>query len=215
MTGTLTHRAATGALAVTIGAGVLLAVATVFFALWLIADVFSPEWIVEVPVASPIDVIPLVAGTAGESHAYGYGTVLISSYEALAGPRALRAVSMGLNFAVVLAALIMLIVPAGRVRAQRSFSRPATVGVVVLGIVATVTSIAAPWLAHLSVSATVAQLGYPTSGDDAPAGEWVVPPEFAWQDTNWPLLFLGILFLVTAMLFLRARRLQRDTEGLV
>ncbi len=203
------------ALAVTIVAGVLLALATAFFALWLVSDVFTPEWIVEVPVASPRDVVPLVAGAAAESHTYAYGTVLISSYAALVVPRTLAAIAMALNFAVALVTLVMVIVLAARVRIQRSFTRAATVGIVVLGALSTVTAFAAPWLERLSITTTVSGLGYPTSGDEAPAGEWVVPPQFTLQDANWPLLFIGILFLLTAALFVRARRLQRDTEGLV
>jgi len=203
------------ALAVTIAAGALLATATLFFALWLISDVFAPEWIVEAPVASPLDVVPRTAGTAGESDAYAYGTALISSYAALIVPRALTAVAMGLNFAVVLASLTMLIVLAIRMRTERSFTRAATIGIVVLGVLSAAASVLAPWFTQLATATTVTELGYPTSGDAAPAGEWVVPPEFTVQDTNWPLLFLGILFLLTAALLARARRLQRDTEGLV
>lgn len=215
MTTVLASRARSAALTVTIIAGVLLAVTTAFFALWLVSDVFNPEWIVEVPVASPLDVVPLVAGAAAESHTYAYGTVVVSSYAALALPRTLAAISMALNFSVALVTVVMVIVLAARVRTQRSFTRAATVGIVVLGALSAVTAFAAPWLERLSVAATVSELGYPTSGEVAPAGEWVVPPAFTLQDTNWPLLFVGALFLLTAVLFTRARRLQRDTEGLV
>lgn len=211
----ITGAARGAALAVAIIAGALLAAATLFFALWLISDVFAPEWIVEVPVASPLDVVPLMTGAANESHTYAYGTVLISSYAELIVPRTLTAVALGLNFAVALVALVVLIVLAVCMRMQRSFTRAATIGVAVLGLLSAVASIGAPWLIRLATATTVSELGYPTSGDDAPSGEWVVPPEFTLQDTNWPLLFLGVLFVLTSALFIRARRLQRDTEGLI
>ena len=65
----------------------------------------------------------------------------------------------------------------------------------------------------------VEALGLPTTpeatGKALDEATWVVPHVWDWTDTDWFLLMLGLVTLVTAGFLLRTRRLQDDTEGLI
>jgi hypothetical protein len=206
-----------GALAVVIViAGVSALLALVYAALWI--GGIQREFMVEVPVATPLDLTPVVHGTAGDS-VVQYSTVLISSYEPLTGARIQLALATALRFAVFFGACVVVILLAARLWRRRPFAGLATYSRAGVGVFAVAVAFAAPWLEMSGTLAGVTALGFPLSGESSPVPteewEWVVPPEFSLQHADWLLLGFGVVLGLVAALFAHALRLQRDTEGLV
>lgn|GEM_PF-1987245 len=209
-----------GGLSVVIAAAIasgLLAI--VFLAMHL--GGFAEEFWAEVPVATPLELTPQVTGGAGEAYA-AYSTVIIYSYEPLVAARVMAGLAIGLRFGLFIAACAIVVLLAIRLWRRMRFSTLATGSVAGFGIASIAVAFTAPWLQLTSIVRGVTELGYPLTGDDPSlAGiprderEWVVPPEFTLQDTDWLLLAFGIILLLAAVLLRGAQRLQRDTEGLV
>lgn len=197
-------------------AAVAALLAVIYAALW-IGDI-QREFLVEVPVATPLERTPIVAGTTGES-TVAYNTVLISSYEPLTDARFALAMAVALRFAVFFGACGAVIVLAVRLWHRRPFTRLATGTLGSLGVFAVAVGFIASWLTVSGIHSGVTALGFPLSGDSAPGAledaEWIVPPTFALQDADWILLGLGVLLCLIAGLMAHGQRLQRDTEGLV
>lgn len=210
----------------TLSRGLLTAIIVVASAAALAAVVYAALWIgdiqraftVNVAVATPLDLTPTVQGSIGES-TVAYDTVVISSYEPLTGARVQLALAVALRFAVFIAACAVIIMLAARLWRGRPFVAAASVMLGALGLFAGVVAFAAPWLQASGTTDGVTALGFPLSGDsaggDLAAAEWIVPPSFAVQDTDWLLLGFGLVLCLVAALVLHGRRLQRDTEGLV
>ncbi len=168
---------------------------------------------VSVPVATPLETSPTVAGSSSESEV-AYDSVAISSWDELRGPRTLAALSTGSYFALFFAACVAVVLLGIRLWRLRPFTTLATASALALGTLAVVVSVAGPWLRMSAVEATVAELGYPIAAA-GPGAEWVAPPAFDYQDIDWLLLAFGVLFAVVGVMFAAGRRTQRDTEGLV
>lgn len=147
-----------------------------------------------------------------------FDTVVVSSYAPLVLPRTLAAVSTAIPFIIVLIACVCIFVLARRLRTGRPFSRPAQVGLALLGVVSVVGSVLGPWLDSVVSMRVIEELGLPNNNDPGVtvSDAWVVPTYFTWtDDTNWPLLTMGVVALLVAVLWQQAVRMQKDQEGLV
>lgn len=198
-------------------AGVVL-LGAVFFGLWFASSAQqgkAGEFQFAVPYASPG--WPAVASTAETSQ--HYDTIAVSSHEPLVLPRALAGIATALPFLIVIVGCIGLITLAVRMLGGKPFSRAAQAILAVLGALAAASAVLVPWLEARLVEIAVAELGMPTDGTlvtDSDTDAWVSPPHFdPLQDLHWPLFALGAILLLIAMLWNRAARLQRETEGLV
>jgi len=209
-----------GGLSAVIAAAVASGLLALVFLAMHLGEIAEEFW-AEVPVATPLELTPQVSGSAGEAYA-AYSTVVIHSYEPLVGARVMAGLAVGLRFALFIAACAVVVLLAARLWRRMRFSTFATWSVAGFGMASIAVAFTAPWLQLTSTVRGVTELGYPLAGDDPSlAGiprderEWVVPPEFTLQDTDWLLLAFGVILLLAAVLLRGAQRLQRDTEGLV
>jgi len=209
-----------GGLGIVIAAAVASGLLALLFLAMQLGEIAEEFW-AEVPVATPLELTPQVSGSAGEAYA-AYSTVVIRSDEPLVGARGMAGLAVGLRFALFIAACAVVVLLAVRLWRRMRFSTLATGSVAGFGLASVVVAFAAPWLQLTSIVRGVTELGYPLAGDDPSlagiprdAREWVVPPEFTLQDTDWLLLAFGVILLLAAVLLRGAQRLQRDTEGLI
>jgi hypothetical protein len=199
---------------------ILAALLGILFGAWVIDDTFDTDYWFTAFVATPLALTPIVEGTIGQSTVQ-YHEVIIYSSEALVVPRTLIATSHALHFSLFVLACVSVIILSNRLLANRRFTRTARWSMLAIGVLASLTSVAAPMLHDLSGKLAATALGYPVSGggDDSTLPldeqEWIVPDAVTLFDTNWALLVLGVLLILAAATFLRGERLQNDTEGLI
>lgn len=179
---------------------------------------FSSSFAFPASVATPLERVPLVQGTSGNS-AVTYSTVQIESTDALIGPRMASAISEGLYFLLFIAGCIAVILICRRLFKDRPFTRVAHWALLGLGTLAIITSIASPWLAANSHHLAATELGFPTSGFEVAnpdTDEWIsTDGGFDIQDVNHSLFGLGAVLGLTSLAFRQGRRLQQDNDGLV
>lgn len=179
---------------------------------------FSESFTVEASVVTPLDRLPSVKGSIGESNVT-YSTVLIESTEALFGPRLAMAISEGLYFLLFIAGCLAVMLICRRLWKDRPFTRVAHWTLLGLGALAIITSIASPWLIGTADVMALRELGFPTNGTEVAnpdTDEWV--SAYAVYDItniNHSLLGLGAVLALTSLAFRQGNRLQDDNDGLV
>lgn len=171
---------------------------------------FEAAYDLNVELGSPLGIEAGLPGDSEQSTSY-YRTVLISSFAEHAVPRTLHALAIALTSATFLAAALVIIMLCRRLWTGRTFVASTASGLLVLAGLTLVTSWLAPWLRHTADAMALDELGYATSG----GAQWA---ELTYYDPlmlDEPLLVLGTVLLLAGLVYLGARSLQRDTEGLV
>lgn len=135
-------------------------------------------------------------------------SALISSHEALVTPRLLQSLAIGLASLTFLAAAITILLLCRRLWTGRAFTASTAVALLVVAGLALVTAWFAPSLRHRADEVALSELGYRTSG----TGRWV---ELPYSEVDASLLILGVVLALAGLVFLAAKRLQSDSEGLV
>lgn len=135
-------------------------------------------------------------------------TVLISSHESLEAARLLQSLAIGLTTLTFLAAAVVILSFCRRLWSRRTFTASTAVAIFVLAGLTLLSAWLAPLLRHLADESALGQLGYDTS-----VGErWV---ELANSATDGSLLVLAAVLTLVGLIYLAARRLQQETDGLV
>ncbi|WP_298040702.1 hypothetical protein [uncultured Microbacterium sp.] len=200
--------------ALIIAASLTIAVAT-GLAIWFVEWTFTRPFAFGVAYAGPD--FPAVASTT-ETQQF-WGDVVIESDAPLTAARILSAIATALPLLVYIAAAIGVIVLALRMSTARSFRPAGRVALVSVAVASLVTAVVRPLFEALAVAEATAALRLPTSGDDVadPTRDpWVVPAGFdLLQDMDWPYLGIAVVLALVALLWSRAERMQKDTEGLV
>ncbi len=146
-------------------------------------------------------------------------TITVTTSEPMPEPVALTRIAILAPFAVFYAGCILVLVLIRRVWTRRSFTRPAAVGLGILGALVVAVAKFVPWLELRAVEVAVRELGLPTSPvgtTSPPAGVgWVVPQPYGLESIDWPLAVLGVVLVFAAVLLHRGTRLQADVDGLV
>ncbi|MER3390857.1 MAG: hypothetical protein RJQ01_12630 [Microcella sp.] len=140
-----------------------------------------------------------------------FWTVLVSSSENLTTPTILQVVAIALTTLTFLAAAAVIVLLCARLWAGRTFATSTAIGMLALSALALVASLAAPWLCHRADAIALEQLDYATDGGE----RWVSLERFDLGSIDGSLLVLGIVVLLVALVYSGARRLQRDSDGLV
>jgi hypothetical protein len=174
------------------------------------AYLYRGTYDLEVGLGSPLGVDANIPGDSAQSTSQ-YWRVLISSYESLEGPRLLQALAIWVTTVTFLLAAVVIIVLCRQLWRRRTFATSAAVGLLSLAVLALVTAWLAPWLRHRADAIVLEQLGYSTSGGE----RWVNLHRYDIGVIDAPLLVLGLVLLLTGLVYLGARQLQRDSEGLV
>jgi hypothetical protein len=175
-----------------------------------IAYLLRGGYTLEVGLGSPGGVPAELVGD-GPHTTSQFWTVLISSTEQLSTPTALQIGAIALTTSTFLAAAVVILLLCARLWVGRMFAASAAVGMLALSTLALVASVLAPWLRHRADAIALEQLDYPTSG----GGRWVQLTRFDLGSIDGSLLVLGLVVLLAALVYSGARRLQRDTDGLV
>ncbi len=144
-------------------------------------------------------------------------TVLVTTSEQLTGPIQLTNVAIFAPYVVFYLACVLLLVLIRRVWTGRSFTRLATGGLGLLGILVVTFGALVPWLELRAVELAVQQLGLPVKPSETGSGTsgWVVPQPYGLESVDWPMVILGVVLVFLAILLHRGTRLQDDVEGLV
>lgn len=164
----------------------------------------------EVGLGSPQGVAANIPGDSDQSTSY-YWTVLISSFEPLEASKSLQALAIWVTTLTFVAASVVILLLCRRLWTGRTFATSTAIGMLILSALALVTAWLAPWLRHRADSIALEQLGYATSGGE----QWVSVHHYDIGVIDGPLLVLGTVLLLAALVYFGARRMQRDTEGLV
>lgn len=172
--------------------------------------IFEGGYALEVGLGSPQGVEAPIPGGNDQSSA-DYWTVLLSTYEDLQLPKLLQASAVGLTTLTFVAAAVVILLLCRRLWTGRTFAVSAASGLLVLAGFALVTAWLAPWLRHRADELALDQLGYATSGGE----QWVELRHYDIGSVDSALLVLGVVLALTGLVYLGARRMQRDTEGLV
>src|SRR5690606_37897772 len=125
--------------------------------------------------------------------------------------KTLQALAVGLTTLTFLAAAVVILMLCRRLWTGRTFATSAATGLLALAGLALITAWLAPWLRHEADAIALNQLGYARSG----GRRWVELQYYDIGMLDEPLLVLGTVLLLAGLVYLGARRLQRDTEGLV
>lgn len=196
---------------------VIVATVTTLIALaFLLNDIVRIVYTVEggydlvVGLGSPQGVEAPIPGGNDQSTLY-YWTVLLSTYEDLQLPKLLQALAIGLTTLTFLSAAVVILLLCRRLWTGRTFSVAAASGMLILAGFSLLTAWLAPWLRHSADTIALDQLGYATSGDE----QWVELHRYDIGSVDSALLVLGAVLALTGLVYLGARRMQRDTEGLV
>lgn len=192
----------------------------VLITFWMVTSPIDGTYTFPVRVVLP-DTNELALHSLGSATAM-FSDVQISSPFPLVAPRVLTGIATALPFTIVISAAVGVIFLSRRLASQRPFARAAQRSIIVLSVLAAVTSVIVPWFSALASSLAVDALGLPSHGeaaglDGALSPEpWFVAPSFSIiQDLDWPLLTLACVLALVAVLWNRALRFQRETEGLI
>lgn len=169
--------------------------------------------------------IPVGGEVPAEPGGANYSAVLISSAEALTGPRVLQAVAAALGILVVIGGSLLAVLLAVRMLRGRPFARLLSRGLGTLGALVMIAAAVAPQLNALAVDLAVQELGYriyDPAADVTMTADGVESVVLSLWDLEWILdrvdltgFLLGVIVGVVALLVADGTRLQRDTEGLV
>lgn len=171
----------------------------------------------DVAVVSPLDRVPDLGQEDPTTVQYSTVTVVPTTHPE--GPKVMEMLAVSSRYAVgLLACLTVAGLSVGLLRG-RPFGRLSGWWLGAVGTLMVLVAVAEPWLSRTSVAGAVDALGLPTgweaTGRAAELATWVVPPAWDWTDTDWSLLVLGLVALVSAVLLHRAHRLEQDTAGLI
>lgn len=140
-----------------------------------------------------------------------YWTALITSAEELDTSKTLQTLAIWVTTATFLLAAIVIVLLCRQLWIGRTFGAAAATGTIGLASLSLVTAWLAPWLRHRADTIAFEQLGY-----DVDATASVVQLHaYDLATIDGPLLVLGTVLLLIALVYLGARRLQHDTAGLV
>lgn len=147
--------------------------------------------------------------------------VMVYTYENVDTSRMLQTLAIALTALTFVIGAIAILMLCRRLWTGRTFAASAAVGMLVVAGLTVATAWVAPWLRHTADSLALAATPFPTSDSggfptDGSAGDrWIELPYFDVGSVDGTVLLLGVVLALTALVYLGARRLQRDTEGLV
>ncbi|GAA3905273.1 hypothetical protein [Microbacterium invictum] len=169
--------------------------------------------------------IPVHGEVPAEPDDANYSGVLISSTEALTGPRMLQAIAAVLGILVVITGSLLAVLLAVRMLRGHSFTRLFSWGLGALGALVMIAAAVAPQLNALAVDIAVQELGYriyDPAVDVTMTADGVESVILSLWDLEWILdrvdltgFLLGVIIALLGLLVADGTRLQRDTEGLV
>lgn len=144
-----------------------------------------------------------------------YWKIIIYTYENVDTSRMLQTVAIVLTTLTFFAGAITILLLCRRLWTGRTFATSAAVGVLVMAALTLTTAWLAPWLRHVADSLALAVTPFPTTATPGSDQAWVELPHFDAGSVDGAVLVLGVVLALTALVYLGARRLQRDMEGLV
>lgn len=139
--------------------------------------------------------------------------LMLYTYENVDTSRMLQTLAIALTTLTFVAGAITILLLCRRLWTGRTFASSTAVGVLVVAFLTMATAWVAPWLRHTADSLALAATPFPT--DESGGNRWVELPYFDVGSVDGTVLLLGVVLALTALVYLGARRLQRDTEGLV
>lgn len=205
-------RRATGQplLAVVIGISVVAALAMLLNDIVRIAYLLGDGYTLEASVGSPNGIPAELPADTAQSSSQVW-TVLISTSEVVPTAPLLQTVALALTSLTFLLAAAVVIMLCVRLWTGRTFARSTAAGMLALSVLAVIVSVLAPWLQHRADAIALDHLGY-----SARDGErWALVRQFDLGSVDAALMTLGVVLVLTALVYVGAQRLQRDTDGLV
>lgn len=194
---------------------IVVAVTALFTLSMLINDLvrvvymFEGAYEIEALILSPDGMPANLSGDTEMTTSYHW-SVLLTSQLALAVPRTLQAVAIGLTSTTFVAGAVAVLLLCRRLWTGRTFAPSAAVGLLIVSALTIATAWFAPGLRHRADELALTEMGYPTTGP-----VWVELPYYDAFGVDESVLLLGLVLGLTALVYLGARRLQRDTEGLI
>lgn len=165
--------------------------------------------------------VPADIPGANDANTAEYWKVVIQTFEHVDGSRMLQTVAIALTTLTFVVGAVVILLLCRRLWTGRTFAASAAVGLLVVAVLTIATAWIAPWLRHTADALALAATPFPTSDsgnfptEDSPGDRWVELPHFDIGSVDGTVLLLGVVLALTALVYLGARRLQRDTEGLV
>lgn len=150
-----------------------------------------------------------------------YWKVIVYTYENVDTSRTLQTLAIALTTLMFIVGAVAILLLCRRLWTGRTFATSAAVGMLVVAVLTMATAWVAPWLRHTADSLALAATPFPTSDaggfptETSTGDRWVELPHFDVGSVDGTVLLLGAVLALTALVYLGARRLQRDTEGLV
>lgn len=179
-----------------------------------VAYLFMGGYGIEVALIS-FEGMPAAVAGGNEQNTAEYWKVIINTYENVDTSRVLQALAIGLTTLMFVACAITILLLCRRLWTGRTFATSASVGVLVVSVLTIVTAWVAPLLRHTADTLALAATPFQTEPIEGSSEAWVELPYYDIGSVDGTVLVLGIILGLTALVYLGARRLQRDTEGLV
>lgn len=165
--------------------------------------------------------VPADIPGANANNTAEYWRVIINTYENVDASRHLQTLAIALTTLTFVAGAIVIIMLCRRLWTGRTFATTTAAGVLIVAVLTMVTAWVAPWLRHTADTLALAATPFPTTDggvfptEESPGSRWVELPHFDTGSADGAVLLLGVILALLALVYLGARRLQRDTEGLV
>lgn len=159
--------------------------------------------------------VPADIAGGNELNTAEYWKVIVYTHENVDTSRMLQILAIALTTLTFIAAAIAILLLVRRLWTGRTFATSAAVGVLVVSVLMIATAWVAPFLRHQADTLALAATPFPTNEVAGSQQNWVELPHFDIGSVDGTVLVLGVVLALTALVYLGARRLQRDTEGLV
>ncbi len=172
--------------------------------------VFDGAYNIKADLVSTTGVPANLPGDSANTESY-YWSVLLSSHQELQLPKTLQALAIGVTTLTFVSGALTIFLLCRRLWTGRTFAASAAVGLLAVSGLTLVTAWLAPWLRHRADQLALDAMGYATSG----TSRWVELPYYDAWSVDPAVLVLGVVLGLTALVYLGARGLQRDTEGLI
>lgn len=179
-----------------------------------VAYVFRGGYGIEAALGSPEGMPADVVGS-DERNTAQYWTVLINTEENTDASRVLQALAIALTALVFVACAITILLLCRRLWTGRTFAVSASVGLLAVSVLSMATAWIAPWLRHTADELAFAATPFQKEPLEGSTSAWLALPNFDIGSVDSPMLVLGVILGLTALVYLGARRLQRDTDGLI